>query len=57
MLLFSKLWQSIRSDATGLPVESYTEEEVKVRAEEISPHVYRVYPKIPSPFYEKTMAA
>ncbi len=45
------------SDDTGLPVESYTEEEVKGRAEEIFRHVYRVYPRIPSPFYEKTVAA
>jgi len=45
------------SEATGLPVESYTEEEVKGRAEEIFRHVYRVYPRIPSPFYEKTVAA
>jgi type I restriction enzyme R subunit len=45
------------SEATGLPVESYTEEEVKGRSEEIFRHVYRVYPKIPSPFYEKTVAA
>ena len=45
------------SEATGLPVESYTEEEVKGRSEEIFRHVYRVYPRIPSPFYEKTVAA
>ncbi|MEI7695123.1 MAG: type I restriction enzyme endonuclease domain-containing protein [Chlorobium sp.] len=45
------------SEATGLPVESYTEEDVKVRAEEIFRHVYRVYSRIPSPFYEKTVAA
>jgi type I restriction enzyme R subunit len=29
----------------------------KGRAEEIFRHVYRVYPTIPSPFYEKTVAA
>jgi len=45
------------SDDTGLPVESYTEEEVKGRAEEIFRHVYCVYPRIPSPFYEKTVVA
>jgi type I restriction enzyme, R subunit len=38
-------------------VEFYTEEEVKERAEEIFRHVYRAYPTIPSPFYEKTVAA
>lgn len=45
------------SDATGLSVEFYTEEEVKERSEEIFRHVYRAYPTIPSPFYEKTVAA
>jgi len=39
------------SEVTGLPVES------KGRSEEIFRHVYRVYPRIPSPFYEKTAAA
>jgi type I restriction enzyme R subunit len=45
------------SDATGLSVEFYTEEEVKERSEEIFRHVSRAYPTIPSPFYEKTVAA
>ena len=39
------------SDDTGLPVDSYSEEEVQNKAEEVFHHVYRVYPKIPSPFY------
>ncbi len=37
--------------------DDYTEEEVKERSEEIFRHVYRAYPTIPSPFYEKTVAA
>ncbi len=45
------------SDDTGLPVECYTEAEVQERAEEIFRHVYRAYPVVPSPFYEKTVAA
>ena len=40
------------SDATGLPVDSYTEEEVHVRAEDVFRHIYRAYPTLPSPFYE-----
>ena len=40
------------SDATGLPVDQYTEAEVKARAEEVYLHVYRVYPTLPSPYYQ-----
>ncbi|MGE5597881.1 MAG: type I restriction endonuclease subunit R, partial [Bacteroidota bacterium] len=40
------------SEKTGLPVESYSEEEVEDKSEEIYRHVYRVYPTIPSPFYK-----
>ena len=45
------------SDDTGLPVECYTEAEVQERAEEIFRHVYRAHPVVPSPIYEKTVAA
>ncbi len=44
------------SDATGLPVDQYTEDDVQARAEEIYRHVYRVYPTLPSPFYETKVA-
>ena len=40
------------SDATGLPVERYTEDDVKVRAEKIFHHIIRVYPTLPSPYYQ-----
>jgi type I restriction enzyme R subunit len=40
------------SDDTGLPVDSYEEKEVEERAEEVFRHVYRAYPRIPSPYYE-----
>jgi len=39
------------SDKTGLPVDSYEEDEVKKRAEEVFRHVYRAYPTMPSPYY------
>jgi len=45
------------SDETGLPVDNYDEDEVQERAEEVYRHVYRVYPEIPSPFFESTMVA
>jgi len=45
------------SDETGLPVDNYDEDEVQERAEEVYRHVYRVYPTIPSPYYETGSAA
>lgn len=39
-------------DETGLPVESYTEDDEKEKVEEVFCHVFRVYPTAPSPFYE-----
>jgi len=42
------------SDETGLPVESYTEADVETRSENVFRHVYRAYPRVPSPLYEGT---
>jgi len=39
------------SDDTGLPIDTYTEDDVNDKAEEIFRHVYRAYPTLPSPFY------
>lgn len=39
------------SEDTGLPVDSFTEEDVKTKAEIVFQHVFRVYPKLPSPIY------
>jgi len=39
------------SDKTGLPVDSYSEQEVDDKAEDVFLHVYRAYPTVPSPFY------
>lgn len=44
------------SDTTGLPVEQYTEKEVEDRADDVYRHVYRVYPTLPSPYYETQVA-
>lgn len=38
-------------EATGLPVDSFAEEDVETRAEDIFRHVYRAYPTVPSPYY------
>lgn len=42
------------NDATGLPVERYDEAEVHARAEEVFRHIFRAYPRIPSPIYAST---
>ena len=44
------------SDETGLPSDDYSEVEVAVRTEEVFRHVFRAYPKLPSPYYEGTAA-
>ncbi len=44
------------SDKTGLPVDQYTEEDVRIRAEDVYRHVYRVYPTLPSPYYDVRVA-
>ncbi len=45
------------SDSTGLPVGHYTEDDVQVRADDVYRHVYRAYPTVPSPFYERGATA
>ena len=39
------------SDKTGLPAESYSEEDIASMAEGVFRHVYRAYPTVPSPLY------
>ena len=39
------------SDVTGLPPDSYTDEDVEVRVDGVYRHVHRAYPTVPSPFY------
>lgn len=39
------------SEETGLPVGSFSEDDVKEKTEEVFHHVFRVYPTVPSPFY------
>ena len=45
------------SDQTGLPADSYTEEDVRTTTEAVFGHVFRAYPKVPSPYYEDGAAA
>ena len=44
------------SEDTGLPTDSYSDDEVTVRTDEIFLHVFRVYPTLPSPYYETSAA-
>ena len=45
------------SDETGLPADGYSEDEVKVISDNVFRHVFRVYPEVPSPYYESAEAA
>ena len=47
LLIKDYLW----SDETGLPSDSYSEDDVASMAEEVFRHVYRAYPQVPSPLY------
>ena len=45
------------SDETGLPVDSYTEDDVMARTDEVFRHVFWAYPTLPSPYYQSAAAA
>lgn len=38
-------------EATGLPVDSFAEADVEIKAEEVFRHIYRAYPAVPSPYF------
>ena len=40
------------SEATGLPVNRYSSEDVGARADEVYLHIHFAYPRLPSPVYE-----
>jgi len=44
------------SDETGLPVDSFTEDEVKSISKEVFQHIFRSYPTVPSPYYSPISA-
>jgi type I restriction enzyme R subunit len=39
------------SEATGLPISSYSEAEVGIKSENVFRHVHWAYPTVPSPYY------
>ncbi len=40
------------SDETGLPSDDYSDAEVGTKTDDVFRHVFRVYPTVPSPYYE-----
>lgn len=40
------------SEATGLPVNRYSYEDVRSRTDEVYLHIHFAYPRLPSPVYE-----
>jgi type I restriction enzyme R subunit len=49
--VYTTIQDFLWSDATGLPVNAYSEADVRARADEIYRHIYRAYPTLPSPYY------
>ncbi len=47
----TKTLNFLYSDQTGLPVGSYTEDEVTEKTDAVFRHVFRAYPTVPSPFF------
>jgi type I restriction enzyme, R subunit len=47
VLIRNFLWD----EATGLPVDYYTQSDVDKKSEAVFYHVYRAYPTVPSPYY------
>ena len=45
------------SSDTGLPESSYSDDDVRTTTDNVFRHVYRVYPVVPSPYYEHAEAA
>ena len=39
------------NDVTGLPEETFDEDDVELRAEGVFRHIYRAYPTVPSPYF------
>ena len=46
-----RIYDYLYDDTTGLPVESYEEEEIQGLTNLLFNHVYRAYPQVPSPIY------
>ncbi|MYD30508.1 MAG: type I restriction endonuclease subunit R [Nitrospira sp. SB0675_bin_23] len=40
------------NETTGLPTNVYSDDEVAIKSDDVFRHVFRVYPRIPSPYYQ-----
>ena len=49
--VWSAIYDYLYSDKTGLPTDSYTADDVQLRADDVYQHVFQVYPTVPSPYY------
>ncbi|BBC24588.1 type I restriction endonuclease subunit R [Pseudanabaena sp. ABRG5-3] len=47
----NKIHDFLYSDDSGLPVDTYTDDDVNDKAIAVFRHVFRAYPKLPSPIY------
>ena len=45
------------SDETRLPPDRYADDDVAVISDNVYRHVFRAYPEVPSPYYERAEAA
>jgi type I restriction enzyme R subunit len=52
----STIFDFLYSDKTGLP-DSYSDEEIKVKSEDVFRHVFYAYPTIPSPIFDEPSVA
>jgi len=50
--VFTVIRDFLWDDTTGLPVDSYTEEEVTEISHRVFQHIFYAYPTVPSPIYE-----
>ncbi|MCG6286293.1 hypothetical protein, partial [Vibrio vulnificus] len=46
-----QIYDFLYDEKTGLPVDDYEEEEISVITERVFLHIFRAYPKLPSPIY------
>ena len=45
------IYNYLYDEKTGLPVDHYTDEEVKETSQRVFLHIVEKYPSLPSPFY------
>ena len=51
----TSIYDFLFSDETGLP-HKYTEKDIETKTDDVFRHIYRAYPKLPSPYYDNVAA-